>query len=72
VRKETNKKVWEELIMVVYSLNQLELPECHTQGKTLDEVIEVKEAIQVYLEADGLKGHEHNELVGVQFVAGSS
>jgi predicted RNase H-like HicB family nuclease len=46
-----------------------ELPGCHTQGKSLDEVIErIKEAIQVYLEAEEGRNHERTELVGVQFV----
>jgi predicted RNase H-like HicB family nuclease len=46
-----------------------ELPGCHTQAKTLDQVMKrIKEAIEVYLETEGMKGHEHTELVGVQFV----
>jgi predicted RNase H-like HicB family nuclease len=46
-----------------------ELPGCHTQAKTLDEVMKrIKEAIQVYLDAEGAKGHGRTELVGVQFV----
>ena len=46
-----------------------ELPGCHTQAKTLDEVMKrIKEAIEAYLEAEGLKSQGHNELVGVQFV----
>jgi predicted RNase H-like HicB family nuclease len=46
-----------------------ELPGCHTQAKTLDEVMKrIKEAIEVYLEAEGLKSRGHSELVGVQFV----
>ena len=46
-----------------------ELPGCHTQAKTLDQVMKrIKEAIEVYLEADEMKGHGHTELVGVQFV----
>jgi predicted RNase H-like HicB family nuclease len=46
-----------------------ELPGCHTQAKTLDEVMKrIKEAIQACLEAEGLKGHRSTELVGVQFV----
>lgn len=36
-----------------------ELPGCHTQAKTLDEVKErIEEAIQVYLDADETKDHE--------------
>ena len=46
-----------------------ELPGCHTQAKTLDEVMKrIKEAIQACLEAEGLKSHGRTELVGVQFV----
>jgi len=46
-----------------------ELPGCHTQAKTLDEVMRrIKEAIQACLEAEGPKGRSHTELVGVQFV----
>jgi predicted RNase H-like HicB family nuclease len=46
-----------------------ELPGCHTQAKTLDEVMKrIKEAIQACLEAEGLKNEGRTELVGVQFV----
>jgi predicted RNase H-like HicB family nuclease len=46
-----------------------ELPGCHTQAKTIDQVLKrIKEAIEVYLEAEGDKGKGRNELVGVQFV----
>jgi len=46
-----------------------ELPGCHTQAKTLDELTtRIKEAIQVYLEAEGAKRKERIELVGFQFV----
>jgi predicted RNase H-like HicB family nuclease len=46
-----------------------ELPGCHTQAKTLDEVMKrIKEAIQAYIEAEGLESHGRTELVGVQFV----
>lgn len=46
-----------------------ELPGCHTQAKTLDEVMKrIKEAIQACLEVEGDKSHGHTELVGVQFV----
>jgi predicted RNase H-like HicB family nuclease len=46
-----------------------ELPGCHTQAKTLDEVIRrIKEAIKVYLEAEGARPRERIELVGFQFV----
>ena len=46
-----------------------ELPGCHTQAKTLDELTErVKEAIEAYLAAVGTKPREGVELVGFQFV----
>ena len=46
-----------------------ELPGCHTQAKTLDELtIRVKEAIEAYLEAEGYKPKEGVELIGFQFV----
>jgi len=46
-----------------------ELPGCHTQAKTLDEVIKrIKKAIQAYLEAEGTRPRERIELVGFQFV----
>ena len=46
-----------------------ELPGCHTQAKTLDELmVRVKEAIEAYLEAEGYKPKEGVELVALQFV----
>lgn len=46
-----------------------ELPGCHTQAKTLDEVMKrIKEAIQACLEVEGTKAHGRTELIGVQFV----
>jgi len=46
-----------------------ELPGCHTQAKTLDELTKrIKEAIEAYLEAEGLKSKEGVELVGFQFI----
>jgi len=46
-----------------------ELPGCHTQAKTLDELMgRVKEAMEVYLEAEGIKARKGVELVGFQFV----
>ncbi len=46
-----------------------ELPGCHTQAKTLDELTNrVKEAIELYLEAEGAKTEEKIELIGVQFI----
>ena len=46
-----------------------ELPGCHTQAKTLDELMKrVREAIEVYLEAEKIKAKAGVELVGFQFV----
>ncbi len=46
-----------------------ELPGCHTQAKTLDELTKrIKEAIEAYLEAEGQKSKEGVELIGFQFV----
>jgi predicted RNase H-like HicB family nuclease len=46
-----------------------ELPGCHTQAKTLDELTErIKEAIEAYLAAVGTKTREGVKLVGFQFV----
>ncbi len=43
-----------------------ELGGCHTQGKTLDELIEnIKEAIQLCLEVEG-EPEQTLELVGIQ------
>jgi len=45
-----------------------ELPGCHTQAKTLDELVEkVKEAVELYLEVEG-PITEGRELAGVQFI----
>jgi predicted RNase H-like HicB family nuclease len=46
-----------------------ELPGCHTQARTLDELTSrVKEAIELYLETEGTGAGGKVELVGVQFV----
>ncbi|MCJ7719241.1 type II toxin-antitoxin system HicB family antitoxin [Candidatus Bathyarchaeota archaeon] len=46
-----------------------ELPGCHTQARTHDELTRrIKEAIEAYLEAEGSKSKEGIELVGFQFV----
>lgn len=43
---------------------------CHTQARSMDELVErVKEAIQLYLEAQGEEDTEPLELVGIQRVA---
>jgi predicted RNase H-like HicB family nuclease len=46
-----------------------ELPGCHTQARTLDELIgRVKEAIELYLETEGTRAEAKIELIGVQFI----
>jgi predicted RNase H-like HicB family nuclease len=68
--------VWLKFAVVVerdengyYVASVPELPGCHTQAKTLDELtVRVKEAIEAYLEAEGFKPKEGVELVGFQFV----
>ena len=46
-----------------------ELPGCHTQAKSLDELTKrVKEAIEAYLDAEGSIPRDGVELVGFQFV----
>jgi predicted RNase H-like HicB family nuclease len=53
----------------VYVASVPELPGCHTQAKTLDQLTKrVKEAISAYLEAEGAKPKMNGELVGFQFV----
>lgn len=46
-----------------------ELPGCHTQAGTLDELTgRVKEAIELYLETEGTKAEGKIEFIGVQFI----
>jgi len=46
------------------------LPGCHTQARSMDELIErVTEAIQLCLEEQGDEAEEPLELVGIQRVA---
>jgi predicted RNase H-like HicB family nuclease len=46
-----------------------ELPGCHTQAKTLDEVMKrIKEAIEACLEVEGQNNYKRTELIGIQFV----
>lgn len=45
-----------------------ELPGCHTQARSIDEVMSrIKEAAELYLEATGLEPSE-NEFVGIQIL----
>ena len=58
--------VWLKFAVVVerdedgyYVASVPELPGCHTQAKTLDELtVRIKEAIEAYLEAEGFKPRE--------------
>jgi len=53
----------------IYVASVPDLPGCHTQAKTLDQLTKrIKEAITVYFEAEGFKPKEGIELVGLQFV----
>ena len=46
-----------------------ELPGCHTQAKTLNELTtRTKEAIEAYLEAEGYEPKTGIELIGFQFI----
>ena len=45
----------------------IELPGCHTQAKTYDELIErLKEAIALYLEVKGGEYEKTTEFIGIQ------
>ena len=53
----------------IYVASVPDLPGCHTQAKTLDQLTKrVKEAITAYLEVEVVKPKEGIELVGLQFV----
>ena len=46
------------------------LPGCHTQGKSIDELLErMQEAIALWLEANGKEDASTLELVGVQRIS---
>lgn len=46
-----------------------ELPGCHTQARTLDELmVRVREAVELYLEVEGAFAEGKREFVGVQFL----
>lgn len=52
-----------------YVASVQELPGCHTQAKTLDELMDrIREAIELYLEVEGMGPETGRELVGVQFI----
>jgi predicted RNase H-like HicB family nuclease len=45
----------------------VELPGCHTQAKSLDELMErIKEAIELYLDVQGKALEKELEFVGIQ------
>jgi len=45
----------------------VELPGCHTQAKSLDELMErIKEAIELYLDVQGEAIEKELEFVGIQ------
>jgi len=68
--------VWLKFAVIVerdedgyYVASVPELPGCHTQAKTLDELMKrIREAIEAYLEAEGVKPRQGVELVGLQFI----
>jgi len=46
-----------------------ELPGCHTQARTLDELMErAREAVELYLEVEGSALELKKDFVGIQFV----
>ena len=52
-----------------YVASAPELPGCHTQAKTLDELTRrIKEAIGVYLEVEGGRTKEGISLIGLKFI----
>jgi predicted RNase H-like HicB family nuclease len=53
----------------VYVASVPDLPGCHTQANTLDQLTKrIKEAITVYLKVEAVKPKEGIELVGLQLV----
>ncbi len=54
----------------IYIASVPELPGCHTQAETLDELNRrIKEAIELYLEIEAEKGEEkHLDFIGIQKV----
>ncbi len=53
----------------IYVATVPDLPGCHTQAKTLDQLTKrIKEAIIAYLEVEAVKPKEGIELVGLQLV----
>jgi len=53
----------------VYVASIPELPGCHTQARTLDDLmVRVREAVELYLEVDEGAAEGARELVGLQFI----
>jgi predicted RNase H-like HicB family nuclease len=53
----------------IYVASVPDLPGCHTQAKTLDQLTKrIKEAITAYLEVEVVKPKKGIELVGLQLV----
>jgi len=53
----------------VYVASIPELPGCHTQSRTLDDLmVRVREAVELYLEVDEAVAEGRRELVGLQFI----
>ena len=52
-----------------YVASVSELPGCHTQATTLDELtIRIREAVELYLDVEGPIIEAKRELIGIQFV----
>ena len=53
----------------VYVASIPELPGCHTQANTLDDLmVRIREAVELYLEVEGAVAEGKRELVGLQFI----
>jgi len=52
-----------------YVASVAELPGCHTQAKDMNELIKrIKEAIQLYLEVEGMEKEVKMDFVGIQLI----
>jgi len=53
----------------IYVASIPELPGCHTQARTLDDLmVRIREAVELYLEVDEAVAEGRRELVGLQFI----
>jgi predicted RNase H-like HicB family nuclease len=53
----------------IYVASIPELPGCHTQASTLDDLmVRIREAVELYLEVEGAVAEGRRELVGLQFI----